>query len=258
MTVQRDGCVRRFVIILLSCIATNAAAESWCDAAPAAEFAALEAVDVRDDWFKVHKVAPGVFSITEARQYEGVTSFLVVGSQRAVLFDSGLGVARIGRRRAEADGAAGDRDQFAHAFRSRRRQRRVHRRAQPRLIRSAARARAARSASRCANTRARRSSRSASAGRCPPASRAAITPSRRGGSRPASGTPRCSNSGTAGSKSCAHPGIPPIRSACSTGRTDCCSPATPITRARSTSGRRKRMWRRTRPRSTGWPASSRG
>lgn len=39
---------------------------------------------------------PGVFAISEPRQYEGVTSFLIVGSQRAVLFDSGLGVASIG------------------------------------------------------------------------------------------------------------------------------------------------------------------
>ena len=77
-------------------MASNAAAESWCDAAPAAEFAAREPVDVQDDWFQVHVVAPGVFSITETRQYEGVTSFLIVGSSRAVLFDSGLGVGRIG------------------------------------------------------------------------------------------------------------------------------------------------------------------
>ena len=37
----------------------------------------------------------GVFAISEPRQYEGVTSFLVTGADRAVLFDSGLGVADI-------------------------------------------------------------------------------------------------------------------------------------------------------------------
>ncbi len=50
-----------------------------------------------DDWFKVHSVAPGVFAISEPRQYEGVTSFLIVGSRRAVLFDTGLGVVAIDR-----------------------------------------------------------------------------------------------------------------------------------------------------------------
>ena len=36
-----------------------------------------------------------MFAISEPRQYEGVNSFLVIGAQRAVLFDSGLGVAGI-------------------------------------------------------------------------------------------------------------------------------------------------------------------
>lgn len=74
---------------------SNAGAESWCDSPQAPELAALQPVHVGDDWFKVHGVAPGVFSITENRQYEGVTSFLIVGSVHAVLFDTGLGVARI-------------------------------------------------------------------------------------------------------------------------------------------------------------------
>jgi glyoxylase-like metal-dependent hydrolase (beta-lactamase superfamily II) len=52
--------------------------------------------DVAGDWFKVRAIAPGVFAISEPRQYEGITSLLVVGSEKAVLFDSGLGVARIG------------------------------------------------------------------------------------------------------------------------------------------------------------------
>ena len=34
-------------------------------------------------------------AITEPRQYEAVNSFLIVGSERAVLFDSGMGIARI-------------------------------------------------------------------------------------------------------------------------------------------------------------------
>lgn len=90
-----DGCIPSLAIVLLLCIASNAAAESWCDAAQAPEFSALVRVDVEDDWFEVHVVATGVFAITETRQYEGVTSFLVTGSGRAVLFDSGLGVAEV-------------------------------------------------------------------------------------------------------------------------------------------------------------------
>ena len=83
-------------VLSLLAFASSAGAESWCDAAPAPEFARLEEAGIEHDWFKVYAVAEGVFAISEPRQYEGVTSFLVIGSKRAVLFDSGLGVARIG------------------------------------------------------------------------------------------------------------------------------------------------------------------
>jgi glyoxylase-like metal-dependent hydrolase (beta-lactamase superfamily II) len=82
--------------LCLAAAAQAAGAESWCDAPPPPETAALPTVDVGSDWFKVYSVAPGTYAITEPRQYEGVNAFLVVGSRRAVLFDSGLGVAKIG------------------------------------------------------------------------------------------------------------------------------------------------------------------
>lgn len=82
--------------LTLLVFASSAGAESWCDAAPAPEFAGLEKAVIEHDWFEVYATAEGVFAISEPRQYEGVTSFLIIGSKRAVLFDSGLGVARIG------------------------------------------------------------------------------------------------------------------------------------------------------------------
>jgi glyoxylase-like metal-dependent hydrolase (beta-lactamase superfamily II) len=73
----------------------GAAEPPWCaDAANAAS--GLERVDAGSDWFQAFAVAPGVFAISEPRQYEGVTSFLVVGTERALIFDTGLGIARIG------------------------------------------------------------------------------------------------------------------------------------------------------------------
>jgi len=83
-------------LALASLLATSAQAESWCDAPPPM-LAALTQVDSGEDWFKVYVVADGVFAITEPRQAEGVNSFLIVGSRRAILFDSGLGVGRIGQ-----------------------------------------------------------------------------------------------------------------------------------------------------------------
>jgi glyoxylase-like metal-dependent hydrolase (beta-lactamase superfamily II) len=84
-----------FGLLAIAGFAPSAGAESWCDAAPAPELATLEKSDAGDAWFSVYVASPGVFAISEPRQYEGVTSFLVTGADRAVLFDSGLGVADI-------------------------------------------------------------------------------------------------------------------------------------------------------------------
>ena len=79
---------------LVAATAAGAADAPWCeDAANAAS--GLVRVDAGSDWFQAHAVAPGVFAISEPRQYEGVTSFLIVGTQRALLFDTGLGIASI-------------------------------------------------------------------------------------------------------------------------------------------------------------------
>jgi len=90
-----DRFIPRLAMSLLAAFASGACAESWCNASAVSGYAGLEAADIEDDWFKVYSVAPGVFAIAEPRQAEGVNSFLIVGSKRAVLFDSGLGVGRI-------------------------------------------------------------------------------------------------------------------------------------------------------------------
>ena len=84
-------------LVLAVLVAPAVHAQSWCDAPPDPELAALRPVDSGEDWFKVYAVADGVFALKEPRQAEGVNSFLIAGSKRALLFDSGLGVGRIGR-----------------------------------------------------------------------------------------------------------------------------------------------------------------
>lgn len=79
----------------LAAFAGRAAAESFCDVLPDPAFTKLEPAKVADEWFKVYVVAPNVYAINEPRQEEQVTSFLIIGSKRAVLFDSGLGIGRI-------------------------------------------------------------------------------------------------------------------------------------------------------------------
>lgn len=71
------------------------AAGRWCDLLPRPAFRSLERVPVRSDWFEVYRVDPGVFAIYEPYQFQEVISYLVLGSDRALLFDSGLGIGKI-------------------------------------------------------------------------------------------------------------------------------------------------------------------
>jgi glyoxylase-like metal-dependent hydrolase (beta-lactamase superfamily II) len=67
----------------------------WCINLPRPGYTNLHRVRVESDWFEVYRVRPGVFAIYEPRQYEEVISYLLIGSQRALLFDTGLGIGDI-------------------------------------------------------------------------------------------------------------------------------------------------------------------
>jgi glyoxylase-like metal-dependent hydrolase (beta-lactamase superfamily II) len=67
----------------------------WCRALPRAEYKTLERVPVSDAWFEVYKVAPAVFAIYEPHQSEETIGYLIVGRQRALLFDTGMGISNV-------------------------------------------------------------------------------------------------------------------------------------------------------------------
>jgi glyoxylase-like metal-dependent hydrolase (beta-lactamase superfamily II) len=95
------------VTILTSCFAMVApfAAQNtvpeWCRALPRPEYKNLERVSISDPWFEVYKPARGVFAIYEPHQAEEVISYLVVGEQGALLFDTGMGISDIQKVTAE-------------------------------------------------------------------------------------------------------------------------------------------------------------
>jgi glyoxylase-like metal-dependent hydrolase (beta-lactamase superfamily II) len=67
----------------------------WCRELPRPEYAKIARVNVRDDWFEVYRIRPGVFAIYEPHQFEEVISYLIVGDKRALLFDTGMGIGKI-------------------------------------------------------------------------------------------------------------------------------------------------------------------
>jgi glyoxylase-like metal-dependent hydrolase (beta-lactamase superfamily II) len=64
----------------------------WCSKLPRPGYKNLDRVPVDSNWFEVYRVRPGVFAIYEPHQYEEVISYLLMGSKRALLFDTGLGI----------------------------------------------------------------------------------------------------------------------------------------------------------------------
>src|SRR5262249_32945096 len=67
----------------------------WCDVLPRPANAALEKVSVSSDWYVVYRAAENVIAIAEPRQFEETIGYLIVGRDRALLFDSGLGLVPI-------------------------------------------------------------------------------------------------------------------------------------------------------------------
>jgi glyoxylase-like metal-dependent hydrolase (beta-lactamase superfamily II) len=90
--------IERVVTCLLAiCFTLPAAAQrpAWCKKLPRPAYAKLERVPNADSWFQVYKIRPGVFAIYEPWQLEEVISYLIVGRDRALLFDTGMGISSI-------------------------------------------------------------------------------------------------------------------------------------------------------------------
>lgn len=67
----------------------------WCRALPRPEYKTIAPIEVSDSWFEVYRVAPAVFAIYEPHQSEETISYLILGTNRALLFDTGMGISDI-------------------------------------------------------------------------------------------------------------------------------------------------------------------
>ncbi len=66
--------------------------DEWWHSLPRAAWAELTPIAQSFAWFEVFEVRPGVLAIYEPGQFEEVISYLILGGERALLFDTGLGI----------------------------------------------------------------------------------------------------------------------------------------------------------------------
>ena len=66
-----------------------------CKPLPRPEYKALVRVKVSDPWFEVYKVAPDTLAIYEPHQSEETIGYLILGSQKAILLDTGMGISDV-------------------------------------------------------------------------------------------------------------------------------------------------------------------
>lgn len=75
--------------------------DRWWDALPREAWSEFPRIAQGQPWFEVYEIRPGVLAIYEPGQFDEVISYLILGSERALLFDTGLGIADMRRLVAE-------------------------------------------------------------------------------------------------------------------------------------------------------------
>jgi glyoxylase-like metal-dependent hydrolase (beta-lactamase superfamily II) len=78
-----------------ACLPLQAQTPDWCKPLPRPEYKTLERIPTSDPWFEVYKPAPDTYAIYEPHQSEEVISFLILGGDKAILFDTGMGISNI-------------------------------------------------------------------------------------------------------------------------------------------------------------------
>ena len=88
----RSALAASIISLAFSIPALSSGIPQWCRALPHPEYKTLRRVPISDPWFEVYKVAPGVLAIYEPHQAEETISYLILGHNRALLFDTGMGI----------------------------------------------------------------------------------------------------------------------------------------------------------------------
>ncbi|MBO3698104.1 MBL fold metallo-hydrolase [Roseivirga sp. E12] len=66
--------------------------DDWCNQELRSQFSKLKKIRTSSTWFKVYQVENDVFAIAEPFNFQEVISYLILGEDKALLFDTGMGM----------------------------------------------------------------------------------------------------------------------------------------------------------------------
>jgi len=80
--------------LLLPAVASAVSESGWWDILPRPEWKAYKVIHTPKEmaWFEVHQIQPNVYAIYEPGNWQEVISYLCIGTDKAMLFDSGMNI----------------------------------------------------------------------------------------------------------------------------------------------------------------------
>ena len=75
---------------------SSTAKPAWCEKLPRPQYSSLERVSLPfQQWFEVYRIRSNLFAIYEPYHWEESISYLLIGSKRSLLIDTGMGIGNI-------------------------------------------------------------------------------------------------------------------------------------------------------------------
>lgn len=85
------------ILVFAGCRQKMDESKSWCSQPLRPALQALPEIPTQRPWFKVYSVGTGVYAIAEPYNFQEVISYLIIGSEKALLFDTGMGLDSISK-----------------------------------------------------------------------------------------------------------------------------------------------------------------
>ncbi len=82
-------------LLLSNCSQPSQKSTAWCDQPLRSAFSEFKEIPTGQSWFKVYEVGAGVYAIAEPFNFQEVISYLIVGTEKNILFDTGMGMGKI-------------------------------------------------------------------------------------------------------------------------------------------------------------------